>query len=788
MMLAKVAAELNVAEAKSNMENGEIWCLKKESELLQVLRLEGYYFGFIDQKGEDEKQRLATYGDQAKVGESRWQPVIPARDRQRRRQTAAGDVRRGGDVRLGSDVRPMTSSADLAVKEKEAFIDPNSSYLFSDRAQANIKFNNLSGNQRPPYPSPRPAKDWDKLEEAQLKNESLSINESLKPAEGERYYNPSGPGRGGGGKGRSRVLRSHPVLTEEDMVLELELGWLGFFYAGIIGFLAFITSAAEHYSDKFIKTHWLKIQGSSAFLSYAGLVIWGVGVFAHGSTVLQIILWSLLLGLPIIGIMEYYRIKMNEFKFTSEEKKLVKDIEPTIKTLENVIHRYEDYQPLGEADQEFVARVFEHHPRKAEKLDGSQIKHFTVAGHGISKEVRSFNLVLKNGKMIEFSYHTCVRSYVQRRYFEEAEAFWKKYTKKRSYEVDKFLHNPTTEPSSTSVVPLTSEEIKVDKIVLSWIFTTLSDPLRARLVVARPKTAREAWSLIADIAKDNKRSRTNALKAELCSIKLGDQSMASYFQKIESYVNEEDAVHYAIEGLPDKYEQVIGYMHYQDKFPDLKTVRSLLIAEEMRLRTKALASPIDSSSPMVLMAQSGTNRRSSSQVKSSRPCFNFAKGSCRFGSNCRYVHDSNVKPPSSSTPSIANNVTDELLMKLLEKLGLQSGSIVTSTTPPYASNSVALSPGPQGQPMMQMARLSFPPPGFNHPLAQSPTQAHLMYTTAGLDSAGPSLVLAQQQVQPPPAMVTAQPDTSGPITTTGHATILPSAFTTGTLHDPSTGA
>ncbi|GKC68095.1 ribonuclease H-like domain-containing protein [Tanacetum coccineum] len=231
-------------------------------------------------------------------------------------------------------------------------------------------------------------------------------------------------------------------------------------------------------------------------------------------------------------------------------------------------------------------------------------------------------------------------------------------------------------------------------------------------------------------------------------------------------------------------------MQYQDKFPDLKTVRSLLIAEEMRLRTKALASPIDSSSHMVLMAQSGTNHRSSSQVKSSRPCFNFAKGSCRFGSNCRYVHDSNVKPPSS-TPSIANNVTDELLMKLLEKLGLQSGSIVTSTTPPYASNSVALSPGPQGQPMMQMARLSFPPPGFNHPLAQSPTQAHLMYTTAGLDSAGPSLVLAQQQVQPPPAMVTAQPaqpDTSGPITTTGQATILPSAFTTGTLHDPSTGA
>ncbi|GKC68096.1 hypothetical protein Tco_1100694 [Tanacetum coccineum] len=292
-------------------------------------------------------------------------------------------------------------------------------------------------------------------------------------------------------------------------------------FLSVLGYLTLLATELGDYAKK-LRTFLGLID---FYLSYAGLVIWGVGMFAHGSKVLQI-----LLCLPIIGIMEYYRIKKNEFKFTSEEKKFLK--------------------PLDEADQEFVSRVFEHHPRKAEKLDGSQIKHFTVAGHGISKEVRSFNLVLKNGKMIEFSYHTCVRSYVQRRYFEEAEAFWKKYTKKRSYEVDKFLHNPTTEPSSTSVVPLTSEEIKVDKIVLSWIFTTLSDPLRARLVVARPKTAREAWSLIADIAKDNKRSRTNALKAELCSIKLGDQSMASYFQKIdsiitiltslESYVNEED--------------------------------------------------------------------------------------------------------------------------------------------------------------------------------------------------------------------------------------------------------
>ncbi|GKE15305.1 hybrid signal transduction histidine kinase M, partial [Tanacetum coccineum] len=162
--------------------------------------------------------------------------------------------------------------------------------------------------------------------------------------------------------------------------------------------------------------------------------------------------------------------------------------------------------------------------------------------------------------------------------------------------------------------PLTPEELKVDKIVLSWIFTTLSDPLQARLVVARPKSAKEAGDLIFDIVKDNKRPRTNALKVELRSIKLSDQSMEAYFQKLESIstiltsldapVNDEDLVHYAIEGLSDRYDHVCGIMHHKDTFPDFKTARSMLITEEMRLKSKSLALPVDSSlsSLMVFMA------------------------------------------------------------------------------------------------------------------------------------------------------------------------------------------
>ncbi|GJV57136.1 ribonuclease H-like domain-containing protein [Tanacetum coccineum] len=254
-----------------------------------------------------------------------------------------------------------------------------------------------------------------------------------------------------------------------------------------------------------------------------------------------------------------------------------------------------------------------------------------------------------------------------------------------SYDVSTYLRTSSTDLSTRSLAPLTPEQTKVDKIVLSWLLFTLSDSLRARLVVARPKSAKEAWQLISDIVKDNKWSRTNALKVNLCFIKLGDQSMESYFQKIDyivtiltsldARVNEEDLVHYVIEGLPETYNSVCGYMHWKDSFPDLKTVRSLLITEEMQLKSKSLALPVDSSFPMVLMAESNSIPRSSTtQGKPWKPCFNFANGSCRYGDSCRYVHDVNAHVGNKNSGfnkgrGTSDNTTHDLLNKLLVQLG-----------------------------------------------------------------------------------------------------------------------
>nr|GFA27049.1 hybrid signal transduction histidine kinase M [Tanacetum cinerariifolium] len=236
--------------------------------------------------------------------------------------------------------------------------------------------------------------------------------------------------------------------------------------------------------------------------------------------------------------------------------------------------------------------------------------------------------------------------------------------------------------------------------VTKFLHDDLNATESSTVVVARPTTTKAAWTPLTHIVKDNKRSRTFAFKAELPPIKLGTLSMEAYFQKIDSLitlltspgsivndedvidslvtlltspgsiVNDEDVVHYTVEGLSEKYNQVCCYMHYQDTFPDLMTVRSLLITEEMRLKSKVDALLMDSSSSMALMTESGNPHRSSStpQVKPWKPCIHFAKGTCRFGDGCRFVHDADMKNTNNHGVVTKESTTDELLAKLLERL------------------------------------------------------------------------------------------------------------------------
>ncbi|GJR09421.1 ribonuclease H-like domain-containing protein [Tanacetum coccineum] len=254
----------------------------------------------------------------------------------------------------------------------------------------------------------------------------------------------------------------------------------------------------------------------------------------------------------------------------------------------------------------------------------------------------------------------------------------------------------------------------------------------ARLVVERPKSAKEAWDLITNIVKDNKRSRTNALKAELRSIKLGDLSMEAYFRKIESIVtilksldspiNDEDVVHYALE----------------DSSP---------------------------SSPMVLMADTGiTLCPTTPHIKSWRSCYNFARGSCRFGNECKFVHDGNAKPNRTKSITGNGNNTGDIVAKLLGQLGLNTNLPSTNNNGSNSHNTATPSPSVVQPLSANMAPVSY-------------------HATARPNLVSPSLYYYSPHAHP--FSPVAWPTTYVP-PPLGQETTLPRAFTARTLHDPST--
>nr|GEU34644.1 hybrid signal transduction histidine kinase M [Tanacetum cinerariifolium] len=89
-------------------------------------------------------------------------------------------------------------------------------------------------------------------------------------------------------------------------------------------------------------------------------------------------------------------------------------------------------------------------------------------------------------------------------------------------------------------------------------------------------------------------------------LKLGDLTVDTYFCKIESIstifaslgslISNGDLVTYALYGLSAKYDQVAGIISHREPFPNLKTVRSMVTTEEMRLKSKSQNLHVDYSS------------------------------------------------------------------------------------------------------------------------------------------------------------------------------------------------
>nr|GEU76319.1 ribonuclease H-like domain-containing protein [Tanacetum cinerariifolium] len=210
-----------------------------------------------------------------------------------------------------------------------------------------------------------------------------------------------------------------------------------------------------------------------------------------------------------------------------------------------------------------------------------------------------------------------------------------------------------------------------------------------RLVDLNPTTAKDAWTCIAGIFQDNKRPHAIALKSKLRNLKLEDLSIDGCFQKLESIflvfnglgspLSNDDGVTFTLEGLPSTYE----------------TISTIIVS---RVQNPLVDGT--SASPMVLLAKSNTRaRRGPSLEKVNNPCWSFAKGSCRFGDACKYLHNGvhskfTLLPHTSSSALSVPDVTHsdlDMLQSLLAKFGLNAPN--TSTPSPSVAYMVSVPPG-----------------------------------------------------------------------------------------------
>ncbi|XP_038680146.1 DNA-directed RNA polymerase V subunit 1-like isoform X2 [Tripterygium wilfordii] len=118
--------------------------------------------------------------------------------------------------------------------------------------------------------------------------------------------------------------------------------------------------------------------------------------------------------------------------FTSDEEKILSDIEPLMQSIRRIIHQsgYNDGDPLSADDQSYILKkVFEYHPDKAVKM-GTGIDYLMISKHTTFQESRCFYIVSIDGHKQDFSYRKSLDNLVRGKYPDLAEEFIAKYFRK----------------------------------------------------------------------------------------------------------------------------------------------------------------------------------------------------------------------------------------------------------------------------------------------------------------------------------------------------------------------
>lgn len=152
---------------------------------------------------------------------------------------------------------------------------------------------------------------------------------------------------------------------------------------------------------------------------------------------------------------------------------------------------------------------------------------------------------------------------------------------------------------------------KKDGLVKLWLYGTLTQPL-FRSTFQTGGCARDIWLRVENQFRNNKEVRALQLDHDLRTTEIGDRTVHEYCQTLKSIsdllanldapVPDRTLVMYLLNGLNEKYDNILNVIKHKEPFPTFDTAKQMLLNEETRLKkgTKPPATADNASSSTVL--------------------------------------------------------------------------------------------------------------------------------------------------------------------------------------------
>ncbi|XP_048605335.1 uncharacterized protein LOC125582919 [Brassica napus] len=135
-------------------------------------------------------------------------------------------------------------------------------------------------------------------------------------------------------------------------------------------------------------------------------------------------------------------------------------------------------------------------------------------------------------------------------------------------------------------------------------------------------SARDIWIWVENQFRNNKEARTLQLDHDLRTMEIGDPTVHEYCQKLKSIsdllanfdapVADHTLVMYLLNGLNEKYDNIINVIKHKETFPYFDNAKSMLLNEETRLKrcNKTPATADNSSTSTVLTVATDNQKQS----------------------------------------------------------------------------------------------------------------------------------------------------------------------------------